>query len=68
MSAIYIADPSWTQENEEYWWGITMPDGIVRPAYIELANMAKYCGERVIPARAGDSPEALGLVTVDPCD
>ncbi len=68
MSAIYIADPSWTEDDEEYWWGITRPDGIVRQAYYELANMAKYCGERVIPARAGDSPEALGLVAVDPCD
>jgi hypothetical protein len=67
MSAIYIADPSWTPADEEYWWAITTPEGIVRPAFIDLANMAKYCGDRVIPARAPDSPEALGLVSVDPC-
>ena len=68
MSVIYIADPAWTPDDEEYWWGITTAEGRVRPAYIELANMAKYCGSRVIPARAPDSPEALGLVTVTPCD
>ncbi len=68
MSAIYISDPSWTPQDEEYWWGITTAEGYVRQAYIDLANMAKYCGDRVIPARAPDSPEALGLVPVDPCD
>lgn len=67
MSAIYIGSSTWTPEDEEYWWSITTPQGN-RPAFIALSNMAKYCGERVIPARAGDSPEALGLVTVTPCD
>jgi polysaccharide biosynthesis protein PslG len=68
MSMIYIADPDWTEANEQYWWAITTPRGYTRPAYIELANMAKYCGDQTIPARAGDSPEALGLVPVYPCD
>jgi hypothetical protein len=67
MSAIYIAKPDWTEADEEWWWAITTPQGYTRPAYIELANMAKYCGDRVIPARAPDSPEALGLVPVTPC-
>jgi hypothetical protein len=68
MSVIYISDPSWTPQDEEYWWGITTSEGYVRQSYMDLANMAKYCGERMIPARAPDSPEALGLVPVDPCD
>ena len=68
MSAIYIAAPTWTPDNEQYWWAITTPDNLVRPAFIDLANMAKYCGARVIPARAPDSPEAQGLVTTRPCD
>jgi hypothetical protein len=68
MSAIYIADPVWTEANEEWWWAITTPSGYTRQAYIDLANMAKYCGERVIPARDPGSPEALGLVPVHPCD
>lgn len=67
MSMIYIADPDWTEANEQYWWAITTPTGYTRPAYIDLANMAKYCGEQLIPARAPDSPEALGLVPVHPC-
>ena len=68
MSAIYIANPAWTHDDEEYWWAITTAEGDTRPAYVALANMAKYCGERIIPARAPNSPEALGLVSVDPCD
>jgi hypothetical protein len=67
MSVIYISDPSWTEQDEEYWWGITTAEGYVRQSYMDLANMAKYCGERIIPARAPNSPEALGLVPVDPC-
>jgi hypothetical protein len=68
MSAIYIANPLWTPDDEQYWWAITTAEGDTRPAFVALANMAKYCGDRVIPARAPDSPEALGLVTVSPCD
>lgn len=67
MSAIYVADPAWTEANEQYWWAITTPAGYTRPAYIALANAAKYCGTTVIPARAPDSPEALGLVPVRTC-
>ncbi|MBL8132501.1 MAG: hypothetical protein JNL42_11635 [Anaerolineae bacterium] len=68
MSMIYIASPEWTEQDEQYWWAITTPSGYTRPAYIDLANMAKYCGDQFIPARAPDSPEALGLVPVYPCD
>lgn len=67
MSAIYIADTGWTDADEERWWAVTTPDNYVRPAYIALANMAKYCGAEYRPARAPDSPEALGLVPVTPC-
>jgi hypothetical protein len=67
MSTIYIADTGWTDADEERWWAVTTPDNYVRPAYIALANMAKYCGAEYRPARAPDSPEALGLVPVTPC-
>jgi hypothetical protein len=67
MSVIYIADPSWDKEDEEYWWAVIRPNGWTRSAFVKLANMAKYCGDRVIPARPANSPEALGLVTVEPC-
>jgi hypothetical protein len=36
MSVIYIPDPSWTQQQEYYWWSITNPDGTPRPAYTAL--------------------------------
>ncbi len=68
MSAIYIAAPDWTEADEEWWWAITTPSGYTRPAYIELANMAKYCGTRFLPPRDPSSPEALGLVPIYPCD
>lgn len=68
MSAIYLAPPNWTENDEEYWWSIMLPNGRARPAYKELANMAKYCGDRYIPKRDENSPEAHGLVTVEPCN
>jgi hypothetical protein len=36
MTVIYIPDPAWTQQEEQYWWSITNPDGTVRPAYTAL--------------------------------
>jgi hypothetical protein len=39
MSVIYIPDPAWTQQDEQYWWSITNPDGTPRPAYTALKNL-----------------------------
>ena len=41
MSLIYICDPDWKPENEQYWWCITNPDGTPRPAYNALKAMPK---------------------------
>jgi len=41
MSLIYIANPDWTPQNEEYWWSITDPDGTPRLAYLKLKEMPK---------------------------
>jgi hypothetical protein len=41
MNTIYIADFFWTEENEEYWWSIVLPDGTPRPAYFALQEMPK---------------------------
>ena len=68
MTTIYIAPPTWTEADEEYWWAITKPNNHTRQAFLDLANMAKHCGDRLIPEREPDSPEARGLVTVEPCD
>jgi hypothetical protein len=39
MTVIYIPDPGWTQQDEQYWWSITNPDGSPRPAYTALKNL-----------------------------
>jgi hypothetical protein len=44
MTTIYIADPEWTPDTEQYWWAITYPDypnTRVRPAYTALKQMEK---------------------------
>ncbi len=46
MFTIYIADPDWTaEENEQWWWAITYPDGSKRPAYKALQEMDKVFGQ-----------------------
>ncbi len=67
MSAIYIPDPAWTEDREEYWWSVTIGKGWMGQAFLSLANMAKYCGSRTIPERDPGSLEAMGLATVVPC-
>ncbi len=67
MSSIYVSDPAWTKADEEYYWSIILPNGRLRHAYITLSNMAKYCGDRIIPPRDPGSPEALGQVRVPLC-
>ena len=62
MTLIYLPDPTWQHEHEEFWWSIIEPDtGEPRMAYIKLANMRKVCNEHIIPARPADSPVAKGL-------
>jgi hypothetical protein len=68
MTTIYLAPPDWSEDDEEYFFAVNLPDGATRPAHKRLANMPKYCGDRVIPERDPGSPEALGLVPTDPCD
>jgi hypothetical protein len=46
MSMVYIADPEWTEANEQYWWSITRPTApgdppILLPAYDALQAMEK---------------------------
>jgi polysaccharide biosynthesis protein PslG len=36
MTVIYVADPSWTPQQEQFWWSITNPNGSPRPAYSTL--------------------------------
>ncbi len=44
MSLIYIVDPAWTEQDEQYWWAITdpgWPELKPRPAYDALKAMPK---------------------------
>ena len=44
MSLIYVADPDWTEEAEQYWWSITYPsypETRVHLAYEQLKAMPK---------------------------
>lgn len=44
MSLIYIADPDWTEADEQYWWAISepgYPEFKPRPAYLSLKAMSK---------------------------
>lgn len=41
MSVIYIPDPKWTKDDEQYYWSITNPDGTLRPAFTALQRLPK---------------------------
>jgi hypothetical protein len=41
MFVIYMANPDWTKDNEEYWWAITQPNGDPRAAWVRLKAMPK---------------------------
>lgn len=44
MSLIYIANPDWTEQDEQYWWAVTLPSWPVpkvRQAYNALKAMPK---------------------------
>lgn len=51
MITIYIPDPEWTPENEEFWWALaeTRPTYRLREAYIALANSARYVDDTYTP-------------------
>jgi hypothetical protein len=56
MTAVYIADPYWTPEDEQYWWSISLPnwpETITRPAYDTLGELPDWGGPLLIPS-SGD--------------
>jgi hypothetical protein len=67
MTTIYIADITWTVDNEEYWWAINQAgydfNWRGRPAYFQLSWMERYIDDQFIPAR---EPGAADVTTVDP--
>ena len=48
MTVIYLADPEWTEQDEEYWWAINVPsegEPAVRPAYRTLRGLPDWMGD-----------------------
>ena len=58
MSVIYIPDPNWTANEEQYHWAITNPDGTPRPAYPAL--------QAVLPAIASQETRAVESPSANP--
>ncbi len=68
MTLVYLPDPAWGPQDEEYWWSIAEANTErTYAAFVEVANMRKVCGDFIIPARAADSPVALGEVEAPLC-
>jgi hypothetical protein len=45
MTTIYLADPYWTQEDEEYWWAVSYPEWPetrTRPAFDALMGLPDW--------------------------
>jgi len=38
MAVWTLPDPSWTSDNEEFWWAIANPDGTPRAAYLRILD------------------------------
>jgi polysaccharide biosynthesis protein PslG len=54
MSAIYFAKPTWTQDDEQFWWAFNDPQSnTMRPVFGAMSQMVKYCGDIIVPKRTG---------------
>jgi hypothetical protein len=45
MTVIYLADPNWTEADEEYWWAINVPsvgEPAIRPSYVNLRGLPPW--------------------------
>ena len=68
MVLIYLPDPAWLPQDEEYWWSIVEADsGHPRPAFIDIANMRKVCDDFIIPQREPDGAVALATEEAPIC-
>jgi hypothetical protein len=70
MVTIFMADPTWTEDDEQYWWSINEagyqgyePDPwLGRPAYYGLSWMARYTGDTYIPAVENPGDPDIAIV------
>lgn len=50
VSAIYIPNPEWTTDDEQYYWSLTDPQMIaIRPVFDAIVHMPRYCGDIIAP-------------------
>ena len=63
MVTIYLPDPSWTPDNEEYWWSIMTPGYTLnlKEAFIALANMDRHTDGVDIPDQPPGAPHYTPL-------
>jgi len=67
VSSIYIANPIWTPEDEEFWWAFNDPvTGRMRPVFGAMAQMEKFCGDVYLPPR--DPWESAVALEHNPCN
>jgi hypothetical protein len=70
MTAIYIADIFWTEDDEEYWWAVNQAgygsDWKGRPAYFQLSWMERYIDDEFFPARDPAAPEVTTVQPIPP--
>lgn len=59
MSLIYLHNPQWTENDEEWWWSLTTPNGYVRPAFYAIVGMDRYCGDTIIHGWPYGTPEEV---------
>jgi polysaccharide biosynthesis protein PslG len=59
MSLIYLHNPQWTENDEEWWWSLTAPNGYVRPAFYAIVSMDRYCGDTIIHGWEPGTPEEV---------
>ncbi|GAB4520974.1 MAG: hypothetical protein OHK0046_31770 [Anaerolineae bacterium] len=67
MSSVYIAKAIWTPADEQFWWAFNDPQtGRMRPVFGAMAQMEKYCGDIIFPAR--DPVESAYAPEYNPCN
>lgn len=67
VSVIYMQKPGWTRADEQYWWSISTLDRFHTPAFMALAQMAKYCDGVVLPAWKPNATEEEYLADLNAC-
>ena len=66
MVVLYIPEPEWTANDEQYYWSITNPDGTARPAYGALKALLPGSMPTARRARRVGVAIAVALIVAPP--